>query len=45
MDNVALTVHEGPATDTWYRVDRYNVIYLGAPSQMDADKDALLSQK
>ncbi|HEY4247510.1 MAG TPA: serine/threonine-protein kinase [Lacunisphaera sp.] len=45
MDNVALTVHEGPATDAWYRVDHYNVIYLGAPSQMDADKDALVSQK
>ncbi len=45
MDNVALTVHEGPATDAWYRVDHYNVVYLGAPSQMDADKDALLSQK
>ena len=45
MDNVALTVHRGPAIDAWYRVDHYNVIYLGAPSQMDADKDALVSQK
>lgn len=45
MDNVALTVRKGPATDAWYRVDHYNVIYLGAPSQMDADKAGLLSQK
>ncbi|MEO6996376.1 MAG: serine/threonine-protein kinase [Lacunisphaera sp.] len=45
MDNVALTVHTGPANDTWYRVDHYNVIYLGAPSQVDADKVALVSQR
>jgi len=43
VDNVALTVHEGLPDKTWYHVDRYNVIYLGAPSQMEITKGGIVS--
>ena len=43
IDNVALTLHEGLPDKTWYRVDRYNVIYLGSPSQIGKSKDGLVT--
>ncbi len=44
VDNVALTLHEGLPDKTWYHVDRFNVIYMGSPSQMEMNKEGLLSQ-
>ena len=44
VDNVALTLHEGLPDKTWYHVDRYNVIYMGSPSQMEMNKEGMLSQ-
>lgn len=35
VDNVALTVNEALSDRSWHKVDRFNVIYLGTPTQMD----------
>jgi hypothetical protein len=44
VNNDALTLREGLPDKTWYRFERYNVIYLGAPSQMDVGPQSFLSE-
>ncbi len=45
VDNDALLLSGGLPSESWYSFKRYKVIYLGAPSQMDLDKEYFLSQK
>jgi hypothetical protein len=45
VDNDALTLREGLPSNTWYRFEHYNVIYLGAPSQMEVGGGEFLSPK
>lgn len=42
LDNQALTLRDGLPDNTWYRFERYNVIYLGAPTQISAGKEGMV---
>ena len=44
MNNDALTLHEGLPNNSWYRLERYNVIYLGTPVQMEVGPERAVSQ-
>ena len=44
MEGDALTLREGLPDKTWYRFERFNVIYLGAPSGMDVSHEDAIAR-
>lgn len=43
VDHTALTLREGLPDKTWYRLDRFNVIYLGSPPEMEVQNANLVA--
>jgi len=45
VDNQALTLRGGLPENTWYRFERYNVIFMGTPAQLATGRENILSQR